>query len=151
VHPTHNPVSLAPTVPTPADTLRHAALYLQRYGWAHGAPDDTTTSLFPPADAIAAVAIITDVADVDWSTHWTADNALNLRDFWAAITLLADYIDGNTIAEQDYAHLACHEDNEAAANNLWQWNEAPAQIATNVTDVMRLAADEYDRTHGGAA
>src|SRR5438067_801619 len=66
MHPTQNPVSVAPTRPTIADTLRRAALYLIRYGWFQDNHYSTTktpaaapAAPFPAADVLGALVLAT--------------------------------------------------------------------------------------------
>src|SRR5205085_352791 len=65
MHPTQDSVSVAPTRPTIADTLRRAALYLIRHGWTqdnHYSNAMTplilrTTTIFPAADVLGALVL----------------------------------------------------------------------------------------------
>lgn len=135
MHPTRRTPDLAEV--TPAETLRCAALYLQRHGWIQGnyyrQRDGLTT---PPACALGAIGMAVhgqalNPLDVDlpgWYEVTDAYNALN------------DYLVRFGFVDTD------DEYDDAIAT----WNDQSGRMSGSVIAALNAAADEWDRTHGGA-
>ncbi|MEH1011718.1 DUF6197 family protein [Micromonospora sp. CPCC 206060] len=127
---------------TPADTLRFAALYIERHGWHQGDYHPTTGNPFPPACAAAAIGIavaghrVTHVRDLDPDT---------CRDYLAAFNALVDYLDDiNPSIVWDDPGISEHV-------SPYSWNDAPDRTAAQVTATLRAAADTWDHTNPGGA
>jgi hypothetical protein len=139
---TPNPASPAPAEPTVADTLRHAARYLQRHGWHKGAFYLEPSGAFPPACAAGAIRIAVCGRPVRLD-----DDELTLDDrcrIAAAETALADHL----------GYYPMHED-EAPAVLIGTWNDEDWRTAADVITELNHAAAALDRdhataTHGGA-
>jgi hypothetical protein len=138
MHPTQNPVSPAYDGPTPADTLRGAALYLERHGWTQGDyydysdTDGTGSGLTPKACAHGAIAIAAYGSPVEIPSH---ANRAERPDFAVAAAIFDDYI---------RVVVAPTTDDPDDLAGIW-WNDADGRTATEVIAALRAAADDYDR------
>jgi hypothetical protein len=140
MHPTHQPdhgVTL-----TPADTLRHTAQYLNRYGWHQGDLFDRTGNLpFPPACLTAAIHMtVCGSADVDLRCNadiyqWT--------EIHHAIRVLAGYLH----TEQGLDDTLIWENASADEETVADWNDEPTTTLPDVTTALYAAADEWDLLH----
>jgi hypothetical protein len=132
---------------TPADTLRGAALYLERHGWTQGSyyhriPGETVA--MPPACALGAIGMALYGEPV--SDPKSAAHAL-VRYFVLAEYALLDYLNLPPYVDPD------DEDGEPEPPGVYSWNDDPNQTATDVITAMRQAADAWDTHHtpGGVA
>ncbi len=146
MHPTHHQPS-DPTTgnveATPGQTLRDAALYLQRHGWTQGAHYDFTADTFgptPPACVRGAIAIACYGEAVD--NPWTTD-----RPEQPQFTTVAAFFDDYLYLHHIHTLTDVDDDTDLCA--VW-WNDQPERTARQVIDVLRAAADDWDHTHGGA-
>jgi hypothetical protein len=133
---THNPPTAAQV--TPADLLRMAARYLELHGWTQRVYfDRTEDTSFPPACVTGAIgmAVYGDCRPVLLGDSPDCD---------AALRRLADYLwrDGR-VPEHDYYGALCCSDREIVTD----WNDEPTQALADVLDILRAAADEWDRLH----
>ncbi|RQW98575.1 DUF6197 family protein [Micromonospora inaquosa] len=139
-----NPTQKQPTTPgaladlTPADTLRCAARYLEIRGWTKSVHYDRTTETpFPPACITGAIgmAVYGDHTPLQTGNDGDCDRALRH---------LADYLwrDGH-VSESDFFGALCCSDREIVAD----FNDYAGHTLTDVLDVLRDAADDYDWTH----
>jgi hypothetical protein len=146
MNPTHNPIhtNSTDTAPppwiTPADLLRGAALYLERHGWHQG---DMFADLDQPFPAACATGAIRMAACGTTNPSHTGSRAAEVT---AAIKLLAFYLEDNVYEPVDHRDL---EDHWAYFNYVGDWNDEKGQTAAAVIDVLRAAADHYDRLHNG--
>ncbi|MDG4790243.1 hypothetical protein O7626_30705 [Micromonospora sp. WMMD1102] len=130
---------------TPADILRCTARYLERHGWIQGnAYQPDTTDPFPAACAIGAITISIYgglSAPVDRQERHDAWRLVN-----RVTAQLAEYLwtDGR-VKESDYYGAMCSSAPEIVAG----WNDDSTQALADVLDILRAAADDHDRTHGG--
>jgi hypothetical protein len=137
VHPTQNPPAEV-AVPTPAETLRDAALYLERRGWYRSEFFDFEADpAFPPACAVGAARVALFGEPLAGLTR-VQDQALN-----AVLVVLADYLT-DPRDDDDLAYLY------SPTNRIGDWNDAYGRTADEVIATLRAAADDWDRTHGGA-
>jgi hypothetical protein len=140
MHPTHNPPEVEQT---PADVLRHAALYLSRHGWIqrtyYGTPGPT-----PPACALGAIAMaaygnpVAEPFNVDqpgWSDYYNAAESFN-----------------------DYLHLAglMPDDPDSTGENgddfdVYDWNDLAATTGEQVITALQSAAQQWETEHTGGA
>lgn len=124
------------TTVTPATTLRDAASYLARHGWVQGCYYDYTATVFTPAACVVgAIGIVCYGGPVDApAQHFEAPG---WAQFEAALAFLDLYLFnryGSTVAPTSY-----------------DFNDAKGRTADEVIGVLNAAADEWDRTYGGAA
>jgi len=127
-----------PVVITPADILRAAAHYLYRHGWTQEAYYEPMFNRpWPAADALGAIGMA-----VHGHDH---DNPLS-RELpgWAQFTAAHDAL--NT-----HLKRVCDLGTRPELITIGDWNDLPEQTAESVITVLRAAADEWDRIHGGAA
>jgi hypothetical protein len=160
MHTTHHITSSGadtdtPVAVTPADTMRGAARYLTAHGLHQGSyypgpdqPSDPGYQPFPPACAVGALAMAAHGRRHD-SVYSCLDQPAGLRAFNSAVNALTDYLDrveepppgdpllwDATIIDQ--------------GSNPFAWNDHPDRTADQVIAVLYAAADDWDRTHGGA-
>ena len=148
MHPTQDPVSPAPVEPTPADTLRHASLYLTRHGWFQGTYyRPGYAGAFPPACATGAIIIAVAGEPVNWPCTLADTNEPAYLHWRQAIAVLCDYLPGAGLCPVDDDQ---DEDTGDGWDDVWRFNDTDGQTAPRVVEVLLLAADEYDRVHGGA-
>jgi hypothetical protein len=136
VHPTHNPVSPAPAEPTPADTLRQAALYLTRHGWAQQdylAFQPNAEQPFPPACAHGAIAAAA------YGHPTIAPHSVD-GELYRVFALAVDVFDGYLA---DLYGDVQHYEGRAGTS----WNDEPDRTAEEVIAALNAAADQYDDTH----
>ncbi|MEH1055892.1 hypothetical protein V6U89_11850 [Micromonospora sp. CPCC 206171] len=134
MHATQNQV--AEQVTTPARTLRDAALYLSRHGWTQGAYYDATSGSFtPPACLVGAVGMVCYGGPVDAPALNHADPGY--PDFAFALDVAEAQI-GHTNPDPEHC-------------DAYGFNDAPGRTADQVIALLRAAADQWDRTNGGAA
>jgi hypothetical protein len=140
MNPTQEQTTTAPAEVTPADILRGAATYLDRYGWHQGdyyATIADPSVPFPPAcafGAIAAAAYGGRIAD-PYSPNLPGDQR-------RAFTRAADVFDGYLI---DY-----HGTDDGNLIPGQEWNDVTGRTAADVTAALRAAAHKWDRVNGGA-
>jgi hypothetical protein len=133
---THNPPTLAPVELTPADVLRGAAGYLQRYDWIQGdyfaAPDPHQPAVFQPAcaaGAICAAALGTATNADDIPTG--PDGYLAHR----ALRLFAGYLNNTDVVES------------GVAEQIGDWNDEQGRTVVDVILTLTDAANDWDRRH----
>jgi hypothetical protein len=135
MHPTHHSVE-----PTPADTLRAAALYLDRHGWYQGSLyDPDTTQAFPPACALGAITIAA-TGEADWEALFDKQPACQ-----AAIEVLALHL------AADVPYPLVDLDDIELVEWISGWNDADERTAFEVRDAFQAAATEWDTDHNGGA
>ncbi|WP_203935608.1 DUF6197 family protein [Planosporangium mesophilum] len=137
MHPTDHQPAVTGVEQTPAQTLRGAALYLERHGWIQGdyyRPD--ATGPFPPACAVGAIRMAA------FGSRITDDDciAAEMRDHARAIDVLVDFLDLTDPPPWD----------TYGDPSPFTWNDVPGRTADEVTATMRGAADDWDRMHRGA-
>jgi hypothetical protein len=121
---------------TSATTLRAAATYLDRHGWCQGSYyEQIARGLMPAACLVGAIGMVCYGGQVDAPAQHFEDPGWG--DFEAAVAYLDRYLD---------QHLA---DPDGA--DVYSFNDARGRTAEQVTAALRSAADEWDRTQGGAA
>ena len=116
---------------TPADTLRGAALYLQRHGWTRFSYFDGERPT-PPACAQGAIV----VASYGVATeHPYSQDSPQRRLFARTIKFFDDYIRSlvTSLDDEDY--------------NATVWNDHPGRTAAEVITTLRNAAERWDATH----
>ena len=135
MHPTQK--QAPPVEVTPADTLRAAATYLDRYGWIQ---DDYYSTIepvegfLPEACALGAIGMAAHGRQI--SNPEDADLP-GSDEFLSAQVLLHDYLI-RTGELPDHVY------------NIGDWNDHPDQTLEAVIATLRAAADDWDRIHGGA-
>ncbi|OKI42299.1 DUF6197 family protein [Micromonospora sp. CB01531] len=128
----HTPGALADL--TPADTLRCAARYLELHGWTRGVYYRVTHDTpFPPACAAGAIGMAAHGRCI-WLPHDYKAKP-GVRDYTRALDALSDFLDVN---------------GDTGYDDPLDWNDDPWRTAEQVITTLRAAADDYDRTHGGA-
>ena len=140
---THNPPILdLDTGMTPADLLRAAAHYLNRYGWMRGEFFDLLADVaFPRACALGAINICAHGRPIlcsdDGSQDADSDAAITAMRILAA-WLDVDYANGNTAV--------------SAIDIVSGFNDDPDTTDTDAINALTEAADDWDRAHttGGA-
>jgi hypothetical protein len=146
MHPTQQPT--ADRSETPAAVLRHAAVYLWRYGWTTDmfylhATDDTNSQAVMPAACIAGairtvvfgqpVEILSDHApDHDHQTWQTA-----IRTVQASEQVLADAIRGRG-PDDDYT---------SPIDIIGNWNDEDGRTIADVLILLYSTADDWDAAH----
>jgi hypothetical protein len=116
---------------TPASTLRAAALYLDRHGWCQGAYYDQTATCFTPAACtVGAIGMVCYGGPVDAPAQNFDDPGFDA--FEAAVAYLDVWL-------ADRFGL-----------NVYEYNDARTVTADDVTAALRAAANDWDRTNGGA-
>jgi hypothetical protein len=136
MHPTRKTPD--PTEVTPAETLRCAALYLQRHGWIQGGYYRRRDGIAqPPACALGAIGMavhgqpLVNPLDADLAGWWEINRAYNA---------LNDYL----------VRFGYVDDNDEYEDVIATWNDETGRLSGSVIATLNLAADEWDRTHGGA-
>ncbi|MBX7264787.1 hypothetical protein KIF24_01090 [Micromonospora sp. Llam7] len=138
MHATQNEV--AEQVTTPARTLRDAALYLSRHGWTQGAYYDATSGSFtPPACLVGAVGMVCYGGPVDAPAQMF--DAPEFADFESALVHLDRHLDA-VVSDDEY---------KSGFDTVYDFNDAKDRTSGEVIAVLRAAANEWDRTNGGAA
>jgi hypothetical protein len=140
MHPTHNPPTGVSAEPSPADVLRAAALYLDRYGWHQGhfyadetLPPSQRSNPFPPACAIGAIRVaVTGRRTEPAEVHHDPDQLVVIN---RAVCVLAD-------------HLGIDPDRYDPVYEVGCWNDVPMRTISEVTTVLHAAATEWDQRHG---
>ncbi|MFY1652474.1 DUF6197 family protein [Solwaraspora sp. WMMB762] len=133
---THTPPTIASVEPTPADVLRAAAVYLERYDWAQGEffarPNPAGSALFQPACAVGAICAaatgrsIAALGDIPSGPDgYLVDRALHL---------LASYLDGSDVES-------------GAADLIADWNDEQGRTLVDVILALTDAARDWDRHH----
>jgi len=136
MHPTHTPPHAAD--PTPADILRHAALYLQRHGWHQG--DMFTNPDLPTPPACAQGAIRMAVCGSP-TIVYTTDTATQVD---TALAVLADYL-------VLHGYLDPDDHDEDCDTLIGDWNDTRDRTLTQVTAALLAAADDWQTHHNGGA
>lgn len=147
MNPTQKQVTSTPPADvTPADTLRGAALYLERHGWNQSAPFDfkrDNHSPFPPACTLGAITMAVYGQPVSVEDRQRGDIAA--ADIWEkAVGCLVDFLwqDGRVPEFDYYGALFCSKTEIVA-----DWNDDATQTLPDVLAVLRAAADDYDWAH----
>jgi len=144
MHPTHTPPTAAAAgglsnllaEPTPADILRGAAVYLTRYGWHQGAFYPLRyLPPFPPACAAGAIRAAVCGRPVRYLEGISRQEQRLLT---RAERVLAAYLDDE------------YTDYETPFTVIGDWNDVTGRYLDEVIAALTGAADEWDRTHGGA-
>ena len=147
MHPTQQPTDRSET---PAAVLRHAAVYLWRYGWTtdmfyRHATDDTDGQAVMPAACIAGairtvvfgqpVEILSDHAPGPDHDHdgWQA----SIRTVQASEQVLADAIRGRG-PDDDYT---------SPIDIIGNWNDEDGRTIADVLILLYSTADDWDAAH----
>jgi len=133
MHPTHHTVE-----PTPADTLRAAALYLDQHGWYQGSLyDPTMTCAFPAACALGAITVAA-TGTADWGIlfdgHPACQSAIEVLALHLAADIPYELVDLDLIDLVEW---------------VTGWNDADERTAFDVRDALQAAATEWDTDHTG--
>jgi hypothetical protein len=112
---------------TATDTLRLAARYLQRYGWAQGTfYAQSCVEVFPPADAAGAIRAAVCGTPVDDLSTRTPEEIQDVQAAQQALIAHLDYLYGDYAFTADYV--------------LGTWNDLPYQDAAGIISVLNAAA-----------
>jgi hypothetical protein len=135
MHPTQKP-AVDPTDVidwSPADLLRAAAVYLQRYGWIRCDYFAPARVPFPAACATGAIrAAATGIPAMDqYATLVGGCDPSTRRSIYAAVWALAD-------------HLGLDTEPDILADDVADWNDDKARTADQVITALLTAADAYD-------
>ena len=142
MHPTRKPATSVPEPPerveTPAGVLRHAALYLTRYGWtqrdfytyAHG------DELLPSACLVGAIR-----AAVCGKPCRSTDTNSQAREIRAAEFLIADHLGLGPDTDIEAADMDAGD----IEDRLTGWNDETGRTPVQVITELVAAADAYDR------
>ena len=144
------PVTPAPDpTPSPAAVLRHAAIYLWRYGWTTDAfydraPGDRSASRSQPACVAGAIrcavfghpvdSLYDEIVDVDHDRHAVL--------ITAAQKILAIEVDPEWPADS-----ACPDHDACALEVISDWNDVDGRTIAQVLIALYSAADDWDRLH----
>ncbi len=143
MQPTHNTATLAehpstvPAVLTVATVnvsgiLRSAARYLGRYGWIQGAYYDGTAVVFTPAACmVGAIGMVCYGGPVDAPAQMFDQPGFD--DFDATVTYLDGVLRG------------------LFGMDVYSFNDHKGRSVGGALTALRVAADEWDRIHGGVA
>jgi hypothetical protein len=136
MHPTQNPAADPTDLVdwSPAELLRAAALYLQRYGWIQrNYFDPVDADPFPSACATGAIrAAATGTPRMDrWATIDGDCDASTRRTIYGATWALAD-------------HLGIDTDTDLLVDDIATWNDQDSRTREQVINALRAAADAYD-------
>lgn len=127
--------------PTPADTLRRAAYYLQRHGWTRGAYYATTNTDTPPACVTGALAVAAyGYPHPDPYTDTFHPDSPDADRWHAFVT-----------AEYQLSHhlgLKPADRDSLEPETLYGWNDDPTRTGHEVIATLHAAANQYT---GGAA
>lgn len=132
---------------SPAAVLRHAAIYLWRYGWTfdgfyHRHHDDDPVA-FPPACVAGAIRCVVFGRPIE-SIHDTATphDSHNVALIIAAQRALADEVD------PEWSHTSpCQDLNTCSLEVISDWNDVEGRTITDVLIALYSAADDWDRLH----
>jgi len=147
MHPTHQPTSdLVTRSSTPAAVLRHAAIYLWRYGWTKAAfyeqPDPEIEHPFPPACTVGAIraAVFGKPMDALYDTTGSEldnpDHTKLVEQVIAAQRVLAAEVD------PDF-----DPDESGTLDVIADWNDCYERTICDVLIALYAAADQWDATH----
>jgi hypothetical protein len=147
MHPTQQPTSqLVDRSSTPAAVLRHAAIYLWRYGWTQAAfyrqPDPQVEHPFPPACTVGAIraAVFGQPMDALYDTTGmqldNPDHNALVEQCMAAQRVLAAEVD----PEFD-------PDESGTLDVIADWNDTYGRTIADVLIALYSAADQWDATH----
>ncbi len=137
MHLTQNPVSEVEQ--TPADHLRHAALYLTRYGWTQldfYSWSDQDEVLLPSACLVGAIRVA-----VCGRACSSADTNSQDREIRAAMYLIAEHLGLGPDNECDAVDVEAAEIEARLAG----WNDKEERTCEQVLAELTAAADAYDR------
>jgi hypothetical protein len=124
------------TVDTPIpDTLRDAALYIERHGWRQGDMYERRVEhgrlvAFPPVCAMGAIVMA--------SCGTSLPAPFVLANTWPAMRVLGEYLcpdRGIDMADSDLR------------DEVGSWNDDDDQTAAGVIRTLRAAADDYEQAH----
>jgi hypothetical protein len=146
MHPTQQPTrELVDRSSTPAAVLRHAAIYLWRYGWTQAAfymqPDPEISHPFPPAcmiGAIRAAVFGKPMEDLYTTSGGVIDDphqAELLEQVRAAQLVLAAEVD------PDF-----DPDESGTFDVIADWNDTENRTIADVLIALYAAADQWDAT-----
>ncbi|MFF0183070.1 hypothetical protein ACFYPF_28685 [Micromonospora sp. NPDC005223] len=140
--PIHDPAALADL--TPADTLRCAARYLELRGWTQGDPYELGEhDSFPPACALGAIAMAAYGHPVAIEDRYYGDGAA--ADLWDTTGIcLADFLRQSGHSTEPHFDIPVSDSYTAIVAD---WNDDASQTLSDVLDVLRACADDYDWTH----
>src|SRR3954454_14758437 len=134
-------LSAATAGPTPADILRGAAVYLDRYGWTRGDYYATITDPQIPFPAVCAYGALAFAA---YGCRVENPYGLKLPDERRRLfTRAGDLFDGYLIDHYDVS--------DADLIPGQAWNDEDERTVTDVTTVLAAAAADWDRIHDGGA
>jgi hypothetical protein len=144
MHPTQQPT--ADRSETPAAVLRHAAIYLWRYGWIKAAfyhqPDPDLELPFPPACAVGAIRAAVFGRPMD-ALYDTAGSQLDDPDH-------NGLVDQCIAAQQVLAKEVDPEfdpDVSVTLDVIADWNDTAERTIADVLIALYCAADDWDAAH----
>jgi hypothetical protein len=122
---------------TSAQLLRGAALYIQRHGWIIGEFFDLLSDeQFPPACSIGAINIAAHGRPILCSDDQADDT--NTDAAIKAVRVFASFLDS------EYGQPG---NDTSAIDIVSDWNDGNDRTVDEVIDMLREAADDWDRTH----
>jgi hypothetical protein len=151
MNPTQKPVSSTDEhLPSMADTLRHAALYLLRNGWTQdqffadsGLHPVHRMVAFPAADVLGAIAVAITGRRFDYPEDIRTEcGDYVFAEYRQTVTLLATWLDRDD-PDLWNGQLPIDE----APHLVWTWNDHPDQEPGVVIDTLHRVAAELDNTN----
>jgi hypothetical protein len=144
MHPTHTQPTVTGVEPTPAQTLRDAALYLERHGWIQGELYGDHIAVIPPACAVGAIRCALFGSPIVTATYEQTTQADPI------VGVLAHHLHdtGNDTPPDTDEWGPTPWDSPNAI--ITDWNDASGRTADEVIATLRAVADQWDRIHGGA-
>jgi len=136
-----------PTVvdPTPADTLRHAADYLEVHGWCQKSYYGTWVAPNPPACTVGALAIVA------YGYAHPEPFCDVFHDDEGQITCWSEFVNAEFALA---CYLGLHRTDEGHdpddIESVHDWNDAQGRSAVEVIATLRAAAQDYQQQAGVA-